>query len=61
MKAFYVKIIRKYFIVKLIIKETERGKVWLQFGAVRQPLSGLPRVTPGYSIGQISVRQPEPG
>ena len=28
---------------------------------VRQPLPGLPRVTPGYSIGLISVRQPEPG
>ena len=26
----------------------------------RQPLPGLPRVTPGNSIGLISVRQPEP-
>ena len=28
---------------------------------VRQPLQGLPLVTPGYSMGLISVRQPEPG
>ena len=28
---------------------------------VRQPLPGLPHVTPGYSMGLISVRQPEPG
>ena len=27
----------------------------------RQPLPGSPRVTPGYSIGLISVCQPEPG
>ena len=28
---------------------------------VSQQLPGLPRVTPGYSIGLISVHQPEPG
>ena len=28
---------------------------------VRQPLPGLPRVMPGYSMGLISIRQPEPG
>ena len=28
---------------------------------VHQPLPGLPLVTPGYSMGLISVCQPEPG
>ena len=28
---------------------------------VRQPLPGLPRILPGYSMGLISVCQPEPG
>ena len=27
----------------------------------RQPLPGLPRVTPGYSMGLKSVRRQEPG
>ena len=28
---------------------------------VRQPLPGLPHITPGYSMGLLLVRQPEPG
>ena len=39
----------------------EKTKQKISHKVVRQPLPGLPREMPGYSIGLISVRQTEPG
>ena len=42
-------------------ERTQQCRVAESSELFRQPLPGLPHVTPGYSMGLKSVRQPEPG
>ena len=51
-------------LLKILVTQCLNGVIlWQHILAkvVFQPLPGLPHVTPGYSMGLILIRQPEPG